>query len=402
MHRIITRAHHEITHFTSMPYTSRLLAISYGLRSIAYPLISIFTSAYIWKFDHDITLLVLYYIGNFAILPIVFMLNKWLLKYLRLPLLYSIGTICTGLSSIMVIFYRSPHPSAYLLYGILYGLGNGLYWANRNFLTLKYTTSAIRGYFTGLQFTVGTGASIIVPALAGWFIVTTHSGYEVLVFTAFGILVIAGLLIQKTSIEHPAIARNDPGPFSTQWQKARLLSVAIGAVDSAIYVLPTVLILTALGNEGILGSINSAMAILTSIISYIFGRKYRQTQFLPIFTAMLAGFVLAGIPLLFVLTPITIVWYLVIAGLADNIIWIANEPKIMDLQDEEVKKTHHTHYQMIVDREWFINLGRVIVLLIMLTLATVNLALSLRVTAVISGVVALSFTMPVLRTKRIT
>ena len=151
-----------------MPETARRLSISYFLRSTAYPLISLFTSAYIWQTNKDLTLLILYYIGNFVVLPPVFIANQWLLRHIPLKKLYATSVVMTGISSLMVVFYRSSTPHAYIFYGILYGLANGIYWANRNFLTLRHTTPDTRSYFTGLQFTLGTIASVIVPFAKGY------------------------------------------------------------------------------------------------------------------------------------------------------------------------------------------------------------------------------------------
>ena len=167
MNAVITRWNREIHHFRSMPETARRLSISYFLRSAAYPLISLFTSAYIWQTNENLTLLILYYIGNFIVLPPVFIANKWLLRHISLKKLYAPSVIMTGFSSLMVVFYQSNTPEAYLLYGVMYGLANGIYWANRNFMTLRHTTSKTRSYFTGLQFTLSTFASIIIPFLAG-------------------------------------------------------------------------------------------------------------------------------------------------------------------------------------------------------------------------------------------
>lgn len=409
MNALHSRLTHELNHFRSMPETARRLSISYFLRSAAYPLISIFTSAYIWQTNQDLTLLIIYNIGNFLVLPPVFMANKWLLSHIALKKLYAISTVLTGVSSLMVVFYQSNRPEAYFIYGIVYGLANGIYWANRNFLTLRHTTSDTRSYFTGLQFTLSTFASIIVPLLAGWIIVlstTTHIfpsrqfAYEVLVGIAFLLLLIGGFILKGVSIQTPHLPPGKRKPFSRHWNPVRWLSVAIGCSDSPLYVLPTVLVLQTLGNEGVLGSISSVMAVLTAIITYIFGRKYRQTQFYPVFTGLLIMFAISGIPLAFGMGSFGVLWYIVIANLTDNLIWTANEPKIMDMMDEEVHRSHLSHYDVILDREWFVNIGRVAMYLVFLSFTLIDQALALRITAVAGGLIALACMLPVMLTNR--
>ena len=403
MNALLDRFTHELNHFRSMPETARRLSISYFLRSAAYPLISMFTSAYIWQTNQDLTLLIIYNIGNFLVLPPVFIANKWLLARIALKKLYAISTVLTGVSSLMVVFYQSSRPEAYLLYGIVYGLANGIYWANRNFLTLRHTTSETRSYFTGLQFTLSTFASIVVPLLAGWIIIlstTTHifpsrqAAYELLVGIAFLLLLIGGFILKGVSIATPHLPLGSHKPFSRHWNPARWLSIAIGCADSPLYILPTVLVLQTLGNEGILGSISSVMAVITAVITYIFGRKYRQAQFYPVFTGLLLMFTISGAPLALGMGAFAIIWYIVIANLTDNLIWTANEPKIMDLMDEEVHRSHVSHYDVILDREWFVNIGRVGMYAVFLMFAMISQSLALQITAMVSGIIALITLLP--------
>lgn len=401
MNAIVARLHRELNHFRSLPDTARLLSLSYFLRSAAYPLIATFTTAFIWQGNHNVIFITLYQIGACVMLPITFVINKKILRFVSLKPLYGIGVVLTGVSSLMVVFYQSTTPLAYIWYGMLYGVGNGFYWANRNFLTLRHTTSNIRSYFSGIQLSFGTVASVIVPAIAGWFIVLgaayhvvpdTKTGYELLVAVAFLLLIWSGFLIQKGSFDTPDI-RTLPGkPFSRLWQRARMLSIAIGLVDAPLYILPTVLVLKALGNEGVLGSVSSIVALVTAMVTYIFGRKYRQTQFYPVFAALLGLFIIGGVPLLWEISPLSIIWYVAIINLADNLIWTANEPKIMDMMDAETRRSGKTHYTMIMDREIFINIGRVSLFLILLFLTFWNTDLALRLTGVISGVIGLGIT----------
>lgn len=409
MNAIVARWNRERNHFRAMPETARYLSISYFLRSAAYPLISIFTSAYIWQTNKNLTLLIIYYIGNFIVLPPVFIINKWLLRHIGLKKLYALSVVMTGVSSLMVVFYRSGSLQVYMLYGVIYGLANGIYWANRNFLTLRHTTSDTRSYFTGLQFTLSTFTSIIVPFLAGWIIVLTVSthifpssqiAYELLVGIAFVLLVIGGFIMKGVSIETPILTHGKHSPFSGHWNRARWLSIAIGCSDSPLYILPTVLVLQTLGNEAILGSINSGMAVVTAMITYIFGRKYRQSRFYPVFIALLISFMLSGLPLLLGIGSFAVLWYIVVANLTDNLIWTANEPKLMDMMDEEVHRSHVSHYDVIIDREWFVNVGRVGMYVIFLGFAMFNQMIALRVVATLSGLIALGFTLPALVKKK--
>lgn len=371
-----------------MPDRARLLTLSYFFRSVAYPLMSIFTGAYIWKSTNDITLLIFYSLGNFLALPLMFTVNRMLLTRIALKYLYLLGTILAGFGPMLVIFQQHETLVSYLLYGFMYGIGSGLYWANRNFLTLTHTTSQTRSYFTGLSFTLSTLAAMIVPPLAGWFVLHTHNGYELLAVIASITFIVSGLIIHKTSFTQPNVIYRSH-PLSQSWQKARLLSVAIGSVDSVIYILPTVLILRTLGNEVVLGWVNGIAALLSALASYIVGRKYRQSMFTRVFPAMLLGFAIAGYPLFFGIGILSVSWYLLISTVVDSIVWIANEPVLMDMMDDEVKRSHTTHYRLIIEREQYLNLGRISMLLLFLVTHSLVPQYSVAFAATASGIVGL-------------
>lgn len=367
-----------------------MLLISYTLRAAAYPLLSIFTGAYIWNAGHDVVLLLWYYVANFAALPPVFILNRTLLKHVRLHTLYGVGTMLTGVSSILVVFYRSSSPLSYVLYGLLYGLGNGIYWANRDFLSLRQTSSGTRSYFTAMQLSLYTVVSVIVPAAAGWLVITSNTGYQILVLTAFLLLAVAGFMVRKTVFAKPALTSPNPRPLSRLWRtKARFLSVAIGAADAPLYVLPTILILKALGNEGVLGSLNSALAVAAAASTYILGRKQKRSHFLPLFTGIVCMFLVSGLPLLLGITSYSVLWYILLTTVADNLIWTVNEPTLMDMMDAEAKRSGRTHYDLIIDREWFINVGRAGTLAVILPVALVSEQAALMWLSTVSATIAL-------------
>ena len=139
------------------------------------------------------------------------------------------------------------------------------------------------------------------------------------------------------------------------------------------------------------------MAAVTAGITYVFGRKYRQQQFYPVFISLLLTFMISGLPLFWGIGPFAVLWYIVIANLTDNLIWTANEPKIMDMMDNEVRASHSSYYRIIIDREWCVNIGRVGMYGIFLGLALVNQTLALQVVASLSGLTALLITLPTLK-----
>ena len=84
-------------------------------------------------------------------LPLGFYFNGLLLRKFSSSLLYIFGLLLMGVSVTGIIF-TSPHQIVTVaLFGFIYGISLGIFWANRNLLTLITTTSENRIYFSGIE-----------------------------------------------------------------------------------------------------------------------------------------------------------------------------------------------------------------------------------------------------------
>ena len=161
----------EITHFKNLPKKAQTLLISFFFYSTAYPMISIFINAFIWKNSNDITYLIYLRAGQFLMTPAAFLLGGILLKFIKIQHLYFIGTFFTAISSVLIIFLKNDTIFSFLLMGILLGIGAGLYWVNRNYLTIRETDEENRSYFFGLLFSFATLIGLVITLFTGWLIV---------------------------------------------------------------------------------------------------------------------------------------------------------------------------------------------------------------------------------------
>jgi hypothetical protein len=107
------------------------------------------------------------------------------------------------------------------------------------------------------------------------------------------------------------------------------------------------------------------------------------------FPIAIAGFILSGVPMLWGISIVSVSWYLLIANLSDSVIWIVNEPVIMDMIDDEVKRSGTSYQRLIAEREGFLNIGRIAVTLPFLAIAMINQTLALETIAVLCGAISL-------------
>src|SRR3989339_1467352 len=211
----------EISHFKNLPKKTQKLLISFFFYATAFPMISIFINAFIWQNNNNISYLIFFRAAQFFIIPLAFLLGGILLKVLRINLFYFIGSLFIVVSSVLIIFLKNDTTLRFLIMGGLMGLGTGLYWINRSFLTMKETNDDNRSYFFGLLFSFATLIGLVVTLLVGWLIVFGFS-YQLLIMFAFILIILSGIVVLKMDFESPKIGRLFIHNLSYIWMRKRL------------------------------------------------------------------------------------------------------------------------------------------------------------------------------------
>lgn len=358
-----TRISLEFEKLNSFPEKTRKLLLSFLFNGATGPLFGTFTNAYIWRIEGNFLGVVLFNFGSFISLPITFLLNGFLLRFISIGVLYAIGNITLGLGVMTVILLAKLGFYYYFIYGFIIGIGYGFYWSNRNYLTLKETQSANRNYFMGITSTLDTITSIIVPFVVGWFIYYgSILGFETYVISAvfaFLFLIVAGLLVFRGNYETPQISSVVMMGISKRWKDVRILMASIGVIDGLAAFLVSMLILENLGHEGTLGTVDSVVSIILGVLFYYFGRKAEVHHQRSIYLSSVFVGVVGTVFLLlrgtdvFSVTVFTVFYYFAIAFM-----WLSAEPMIMDIMDREIGDNDQNRYAHVFDRELFLNIGR--------------------------------------------
>lgn len=358
----------EFLHFKNLPQKARELLISFFFYSTAYPMISIFISAFIWRNNSNISYLIYFRIGQFLIVPFAFLLGGILLKIIKINLLYFIGALLIAISSLLVIFLKNNTVVGFLIMGILLGIGTGLYWANRNYLTIKETNEENRSYFFGLLFSFATVIGLVVTLLVGWLIVFGMS-YQLLITIAFILIFFSGTVILKGNYETPKIGRLFIHKSSYIWMRKRIIHLGIGLVEGLTYVIPGLLILTVLGNEGILGTLTAASSIISAILIYLYGRKSHAKNHKTYFIVSTILGLITSLLIAVVFNKFTVITYSLLNGLITSFLWITFASPVLKNIDLEVGKIENKRFSYVLDTEFFLNSGRIIGLVICLLIA---------------------------------
>jgi len=379
----------EITHFQSLPAKMRQLLISFFLYATAYPIISIFINAYIWRNNNNLSSLVFFRMGQFIMVPLIFFANGIFLKRYKINKLYFFGSVIISVNIVLIVFLRNNTLLSFLIMGALLGIGSGFYWANRNYLTIKETDEKNRSYFLGLLFSYATLIGLVVTFSVGWLIVFGLS-YQVLISIAFILITMSGFIVLRNKYQTPRINKLFLTRPGTAWQKKRLIHLGLGLVEGLSFFVPSLLILAMLGNEGILGTLTALSSVFSGVLIYYYGRKSNINDHRRYFIISVIMNLFLSLLLALFFHKLTVILFTLLNGLVINFLWLTLSPLVMRNIDTDSLSHEEMRFGYIFDSEIFLNIGRVIGCFLCLFIAmAVGDLFSLRYSPLILGIMQL-------------
>lgn len=125
------------------------------------------------------------------------------------------------------------------------------------------------------------------------------------------------------------------------------------------------LILFYLGKEGALGTISTITTLFIVAITYLYGRLAEHNHRKPIFFVSLALYLVFAALLILLNHPLNILVFVLLSGIATVFQWLTIEPALLDIMDKEINQEQDNQYTLVFDREVFLNIGRIISVLIL-------------------------------------
>lgn len=290
----------EIHHFKSQTHNFRILVLTNLVYALVLPVIDIFVAAYIMRNSNDTSKVVIYQLAIYTGIPLTFLVNGFLLKYINIRMLYSFGMMLSGVSMIIMMSLTTLDLAGIGVAGITMGLSFGLYWSNRDYLAVATTNDDNRNYYYGLETFFYTIIAIIIPAAIGWYIQSKtgdedkHAAYEVITATVFVITIAASIVCFRGKFENPVQKKYIFFKFHSLWYKLLSLAMFKGLAQGFLVTAPAMLIFKILGEEGALGKAQSIGAVLAAIIIYFIGRFSKPSDRINIFAVGLVLFAIGA------------------------------------------------------------------------------------------------------------
>lgn len=356
----------ELSHFRKLQPAAQKLLISSGIFGLAYIIIFTFINAFLFRKTGEFLPVALFNAGTFITLPLAFYLNGLLLRKISIKYLFSFGLVAQGLVASSLFFMNTVTPLTTLVFGLLMGIPMGLYWSNRNFITLFATDDKDRNYFTGVEMSLWTSSDLIMPALVGiiislsfsYFGLTVEQVYPALGVVATAVLLVAGWIMSTADVRNPLVKKIGMVKSSHRWLEVRLSEFLLGMKSGVTFFLSTLIVFSFLGGEGTLGTLQSAGAFIGAASIYFLGRKAHAQHRMIMLSLVVLSYVVVSFVFTLLFSPLGALIYLITVEVLWKLQWLFYNPTVLGVIDQESGGDLSKNYSHVTDRELFLNLGR--------------------------------------------
>ena len=358
----------EFKFFNSHSLGMRMLLLTNLIYALVMPIVELFIGAYIMRNSSDISLVVIFQLAVYTGIPLTFMINGFLLHSIRIARLYSLGMLLSGVSMFAMMSLDQLDTFGVFMAGLIMGLSYGFFWANRDFLALNTTHDGNRNYYYGIETFFYTITGIVVPFAAGAFIATTERNgwfggnvnvaYYGLTVFVFALSIFASMLVHRGDFQNPKRAPFLYFKFDRLWNKMLGLASLKGVAQGYIVTAPTMLILSLVGKEGVLGAVQSTAALLSAILLYILGRITTPRHRLAIYGIGCGLFVLGAFFNAAMYSALGVILFMVCLLFARPLLDIAYFPVQLKVIDVVSEKENRNEFTYIFNHELGLYLGR--------------------------------------------
>ncbi|HAH57199.1 MAG: MFS transporter [Lentimicrobium sp.] len=388
----------EFSYFMSMPRDMRLVLITNMIYAFVLPVIDIFVGAYIMRSSNNPSMVAVYQLCVYTGIPFTFLINGFLLNKIKIAHLYSFGMLLSGISMIFMMTLDNISMLGVSISGFIMGTSFGFFWANRDFLTLNTTNDSNRNYYYGVETFFYTLTFIIVPAIVGWFLVKSGDlgwfggsvvgAYRIVTGVVLLLTIAASIVIHQHRFKNPEQKKFLHFRFDVLWRKMLALASLKGMVQGYLVTAPAILIMTLVGNEGDLGTIQSVSGILTAFILYILGRTTKPKHRIYIFAAGMTIFLIGALANQILFSAVGVIIFVLCKVLFMPLHDIAYFPIQMQVIDLLAEKENRSKYAYIFNHEFGLYVGRFFGLVLFIGLAFyVSKEFALRYSLVIVAII---------------
>lgn len=354
-----------------------LLLIIGGLYALSIALSNTFVNVFLWKQSGKFIDIALYNLSSVVLQPITFIIaGKWAKKVDRVIVL-RLGVSFLALFFLTVLLLGERANEFIVLLGCLLGIGYGFYWLAFNVLTFEITEPDSRDFFNGFLGLLTSFSGMIGPIFSGFVISSLEkfTGYKIifsLSLLLFFIAVLLSFFLYRRSAKGNYSFKRILSERKNNINWKRILNAHFfqGFREGTFVFVIVVWVFITTNSELALGTFGLVQSAV-SFVSYYVVTRLIKARFRK--KAILAGGVLLYAAIYIILFKLTYPGLLIYAAVISIAYPLLTVPYVSLTYDVigRAWKAAEMRIEYIVVRELFVNLGRVVSIL--LFIATISL-----------------------------
>ncbi|MCL6458119.1 MAG: MFS transporter, partial [Gorillibacterium sp.] len=335
----------------------------------------VFLNLYLWRLTESLTINGTYNIINFAVSPLSFALGGWIAKKRDPLVVYRAGIALIALFYLVVMVVQEDLVTYYPLFAVFAGLGGGFYWVGYIVLMYDVSTELNRVRYLAFNSISFTLAGLFGPAIAGFLIARSDNlaGY----LTVFSISFVLLLLAAIFSLRIKAVTSRSKryflrlGPLimlkNKEWLMGLLCFFVMGLFQGIMLFLPNILLFRALSREDLIGYLGVLFSTVSITMAFFLPRFVKEER-KRFFLLLVAVGYLAGATLMRIeYTIVTVLGFLILNALFNPMQGNIMTSYYFKLTSQLPLKGQ-LRIESVVFRETFLNIGRVLSILVLIIL----------------------------------
>lgn len=337
----------------------------------------LFLNLYLWRLTQSLWINGIYNAILYGVIPFAFAIGGWISKKWDRMFTYRIGIGLITAFFLVVVFARENVAAYYAWFGLFNGIALGLYWTGYLVLMYDITEDRNRGHYLAVNMIVFNSAGLLGPALAGFLIgmfkglqgyIVTFAIACAMFFTAF----LFSTKIRKVESHHRVFYLKYTFPMMKReptWVKALISFFILGLFQGMMLFLPNILLFRTMGREDAVGLLTVFFSLLTILTGFFISRNQKRrkvrAEMLLTSACLLAA---SCMLLLFGVHDWSVIAYMVVFSLMNPLTvntLTSYYYRVMDF----LPLKGHFRIESVVIRELFLNIGRVISILLLILFA---------------------------------
>ncbi len=333
----------------------------------------LFLNLYLWRLTEDLTVNGVYTIINFILTPIGFAVGGWIAKRKDRLVTYRLGIFMTALFYLIVIIARENVVDFYVLFALANGFAAGLYWIGYLVLMYDVSTDNNRIRYLGLNMVFFNAAGLLGPVIAGTIIGRSENlqGYVItftLSFIMFLIAALVSLRVRTTTMRHksyylklmPLLMRKN-----TVWLKSLFAFLVFGLFQGIMLFLPNILLFQTVGREDVVGYLGVCFSGVIMVTGYMMSRRANDNGAKYYILVSSSLVVIGSLFLIYDVRLWTVIVFMILFSIS-NPLALNTINSYYYLLIGTLPLKGQMRNELVVMRETFMNIGRVISVVLLL------------------------------------